>query len=179
MLIDKGENRAIYSELKRLNADIKTIKAANLTHSQLLFLLDFLKKHNKKQIWCNIWNYLLRMVSQHGKTWHKQLQFSMLSDHVVWLHSRQVLFTLLARLYRFTRKTGSRNIFLCWALLLFHICASLPKQSPQYCTWEDVNDFPHVHNPQNGCCKVTIILLVSWGYRHIRPPRDLFFLVTF
>jgi hypothetical protein len=49
VFVDRGEDRAIYSELKRFKADIKTIKAANLTHSQLLFLLDFLKKHNKKQ----------------------------------------------------------------------------------------------------------------------------------
>jgi hypothetical protein len=50
VFIDAGEDRAIYSELKRLKVDIKTIKAANLTHSQLLFLLDFLKKRKRHKI---------------------------------------------------------------------------------------------------------------------------------
>jgi CheY-like chemotaxis protein len=49
VLLDTIEDKAIYSELERLNIEIKTIKAAQFTHSQLLILLDFLKKYNKKQ----------------------------------------------------------------------------------------------------------------------------------
>jgi hypothetical protein len=48
-LADTIEEKEIYSELERYNIDIKTLKAANFTHPQLLILLDFLKKHNKKQ----------------------------------------------------------------------------------------------------------------------------------
>jgi CheY-like chemotaxis protein len=48
ILIDTIEDKAIYSELEKLGTDTKTVKAANFTHSQLLILLDFLKKQGKK-----------------------------------------------------------------------------------------------------------------------------------
>ena len=47
VLIDKIEDRIIYCELEKLGVDIKVIKEANFTHSQLLILLDFLKDHKK------------------------------------------------------------------------------------------------------------------------------------
>jgi two-component system cell cycle response regulator CpdR len=46
-LIDKIEDKIIYSELEKLDVDIKVIKAANFTRSRLLILLDFLKDHKK------------------------------------------------------------------------------------------------------------------------------------
>lgn len=48
ILIDTIEDNAIYSDLERLGIDIKVVKAANFTHSQLLLILDFLKKREKK-----------------------------------------------------------------------------------------------------------------------------------
>jgi CheY-like chemotaxis protein len=48
MLADTIEDNAIYSELEKLGLDVKLVKAANFTHSQLLLILEFLKKHEKK-----------------------------------------------------------------------------------------------------------------------------------
>lgn len=48
ILIDTIEDKAIYSELEELGIDIKVVKAANFARSQLLILLDLLKKHEKK-----------------------------------------------------------------------------------------------------------------------------------
>ena len=47
-LIDTIEDKPIYSELEKLGMDTNVVKAANFTHSQLLILLDFLRKRNKK-----------------------------------------------------------------------------------------------------------------------------------
>jgi DNA-binding NtrC family response regulator len=48
ILIDTIEDKAIYSELEKLGIYTKVVKAANFVHSQLLILLDSLKKHEKK-----------------------------------------------------------------------------------------------------------------------------------
>ena len=44
MLIDTIEDKAIYSGLEKLGMNIKVVKSANFSHSQLLVLLDFLNK---------------------------------------------------------------------------------------------------------------------------------------
>lgn len=48
ILINTIEDKAIYSELERLGMNTKMVKGANFTHSQLLNLLEFLKRRKKK-----------------------------------------------------------------------------------------------------------------------------------
>jgi CheY-like chemotaxis protein len=48
-LIDTIEDKEIYSELQKLNANIDDIKAANLRHEQLRELLETLKKLDNKK----------------------------------------------------------------------------------------------------------------------------------
>lgn len=47
-LIDTIEDRAIYSQLEKFGIDSEVLKFANFTHKQLVFLLDTLKKHDRK-----------------------------------------------------------------------------------------------------------------------------------
>jgi CheY-like chemotaxis protein len=48
MLIDTVEDNLIYFELEKLDIDINVARAANFTHKQLVFMLDFLKKYYRK-----------------------------------------------------------------------------------------------------------------------------------
>jgi Mg/Co/Ni transporter MgtE len=48
-LVDKIEDREIYTELEKFNVDIDCIKAADFRHEQLRDMLQILKKDHKNQ----------------------------------------------------------------------------------------------------------------------------------
>lgn len=45
---EQSQDEAIYSELEKLGTDIEVIRAAKFTHLQLLVIIDFLMRREKK-----------------------------------------------------------------------------------------------------------------------------------
>jgi hypothetical protein len=92
-LVDKIEDKEIYTELEKFNVDIDCIKAADFRHDQLRDIVLILKKGHKNQT--------KKVMKPGSRKWNiihptnKVLSFKYLI-HIVGLRERQILLPLLS-----------------------------------------------------------------------------------